>query len=60
MISTPDRQNAIALIDQELHAEARAANPTRWSRQIRSWSPIGNLCLNPERGTNGRKIRDAA
>ena len=44
----------------QLYAEARAANPARWSRQIRNWSPVGDVCLNPERDTNDRKIRDAA
>jgi transposase InsO family protein len=43
-----------------LYTEARAANPARWSRQIRNWSPVGDVCLNPERDTNHRKIRDAA
>ena len=43
-----------------LYAQARAANPTRWSRQTRDWSPIGDVCLNPERDTNADKIRDAA
>jgi putative transposase len=43
-----------------LYTEARAANPARWSRQIRNWSPVGDVCLNPERDTNDRKIRDAA
>ena len=44
----------------QLYTEARAANPSRWSRQIRNWSPVGDVCLNPERDTNDHKIRDAA
>ena len=50
------------LLDRRTHLyiEARAANPTRWSRQTRNWSPVGDVCLNPERDTNDRKIRDAA
>jgi putative transposase len=44
----------------QLYTEARAANPTRWSRQIRNWAPVGDVCLNPERDTSDRKIRDAA
>jgi putative transposase len=50
------------LLDRRTHlyTEARAANPTRWSRKIRNWSPVGDVCLNPERDTNDRKIRDAA
>ena len=51
-----------ALLERRTHlyTEARAANPTRWSRQIRNWSPIGDICLNPEHDTNDHKIRDAA
>ncbi len=50
-----------ALLERRTHlyTEARAANPTRWSRQIRNWSPVGDVYLNPERGTDDRKIRDA-
>jgi putative transposase len=44
----------------QLYTEVRAANPARWSRRIRNWSPVGDVCLNPERDTNDRKIRDAA
>ena len=43
----------------KLYTEARAANPARWSREIRNWSPVGDVCLNPERDTGGREIRDA-
>ena len=43
-----------------LYTEARAANPARWSRRIRNWSPVGDVRLNPERDTNDHKIRDAA
>jgi hypothetical protein len=45
---------------KQLYADARAANPRRWSGRIRNWSPMGNVCLNPEHNTNGRKTRDAA
>ena len=44
----------------QLYTKARAANPARWSRQIRNWSPIGDVCLNPERDTSDHKIRDAS
>jgi transposase InsO family protein len=62
---TPNARHAgegRALLERRTHlyTEARAANPTRWSGQIRDWSPIGDVCLNPERDTNDRKIRDAA
>ena len=62
---TPNARHAgedRALLERRTHlyTEARAANPARWSRQIRNWSPVGDVCLNPERDTNDRKIRDAA
>ena len=49
------------LLDRRTHlyTEARAANPARWSRQIRNWSPVGDVCLNPERDTRDREIGDA-
>jgi putative transposase len=43
----------------QLYTAARAANPARWSRQIRNWSPVREVCLNPERDTSDREIRDA-
>ena len=62
---TPNARHAgedRALLERRTHlyTEARAANPARWSGQIRNWSPVGDVCLNPERGTDDRKIRDAA
>jgi hypothetical protein len=44
----------------QLYTDARAANPARWSRHIRNWAPVCEVCLNPERDTSDRKIRDAA
>jgi transposase InsO family protein len=32
-----------------LYQRAREANPRRWSGQIRDWTPIGAVTLNPER-----------
>lgn len=32
-----------------LYLQARARNPSRWSRQTRDWSPIDAVTLNPER-----------
>ena len=32
-----------------LYLQARARNPTRWSRHTRNWEPIGAVALNPER-----------
>ena len=33
----------------EVYTQARALNPSRWSRHTRNWSPIGAVTLNPER-----------
>jgi len=32
----------------ELYERARAANPERWTRDIRNWSPVGIVILNPQ------------
>jgi transposase InsO family protein len=32
-----------------LYQAAREANPARWSRQTRNWTPMGHVTLNPER-----------
>jgi len=44
----------------QLYANARAANPARWSQQTRNWQPVGAVWLNPERENGTQKIRDAA
>jgi transposase InsO family protein len=33
----------------QVYTQARARNPSRWSRHTRNWSPIGAVTLNPER-----------
>jgi putative transposase len=33
----------------ELYTQAKAANPRRWSRHTRNWTPIAAVTLNPER-----------
>ena len=32
----------------EVYREAKRKNPLRWSRQTRSWSPVGEVRLNPD------------
>jgi putative transposase len=32
----------------DLYSRARAANPERWTRSARDWSPVGLIVLNPE------------
>jgi len=36
---------------RRLYDEARAANPSRWSRSTRNWTPKMIVTLNPERTT---------
>lgn len=43
------QDGAILRDRHELYQRARAANPARWSRQTRNWTPIGAVTLNPER-----------
>ncbi len=50
---TPDErhfghEHSVLAGRRELYAQARAANPERWSRAIRNWSPVGLVVLNPE------------
>lgn len=33
---------------QDVYERARQTNPSRWSREIRDWSPIAEVHLNPE------------
>jgi hypothetical protein len=33
----------------ELYSPARELNPRRWSRNTRTWTPVGAVALNPER-----------
>ena len=49
---TPDerhcgREHGILAKRHQLYQRARAANPERWSRATRNWTPIGLVVLNP-------------
>ena len=51
---TPDerhcgREHRILAKRHRLYQRARAANPERWSRNTRNWTPIGLVVLNPPR-----------
>ena len=51
---TPDQRHsgkdaAILKNRDEVYAKARAANPRRWSKHTRDWTPVGDVALNPER-----------
>ncbi|CAN5764909.1 hypothetical protein BH09MYX1_BH09MYX1_66980 [soil metagenome] len=43
------RDTAILKARRSLYEAAREANPRRWSRNIRNWTPVGPVYLNPER-----------
>jgi len=42
-------ENYVLARRHELYQQARLANPERWSRSTRNWSPVGLVTLNPER-----------
>ena len=51
---TPDerhygKEQGVLARRQDLYERARQANPERWSRSTRNWSPVGPVVLNPER-----------
>lgn len=43
------REHDVLARRHALYERARRANPERWSRGTRNWSPVGNVTLNPER-----------
>jgi transposase InsO family protein len=46
------KDNAILARRKRVYELARARRPERWSRATRNWSPIEQVVLNPEAGTN--------
>jgi putative transposase len=53
---TPDQRHAglegaVLARRHSLYERARRANPDRWSRGVRNWSPVGAVVLNPEPGS---------
>jgi putative transposase len=51
---TPDerhfgREHEVLARRAQLYEQARQANPARWTGEIRNWSPVGLVVLNPER-----------
>ena len=46
---------AILAARAEVYAAAKARTPSRWSRDIRNWTPIGEVTLNPERSRGDMK-----
>jgi putative transposase len=52
---TPDQRHAgldgaVLAQRRRLYERARRANPERWTRGVRNWSPVGAVLLNPEPG----------
>ena len=50
---TPDERHAgldteVLARRRALYERARRANPDRWSRGVRNWSPVGEVVLNPD------------
>lgn len=50
---TPDerhhgREHVVLKRRHTLYARARASHPERWSRNVRDWTPVGTVVLNPE------------
>jgi putative transposase len=43
------RDRPLLTARHELYQRARQANPRRWSRQTRDWTPVAAVTLNPER-----------
>jgi len=43
------KERAVLARRQDLYERARQANPERWTRKTRNWSPVGLVVLNPER-----------
>jgi putative transposase len=54
------REHAILARRHELYQRAKRANPERWSRNTRNWSPVGEVLLNPEPNAAGEAIAAAS
>lgn len=63
---TPDdrhsgRENEIVAQRKKVYEQARLRKPERWTGPTRNWEPIGEVCLNPGRPTDGnRQSQEAA
>lgn len=44
----------------QLYTKAREANPRRWTRSTRNWTPVGTVHLNPERSDHRQELPLAA
>ena len=53
---TPDerhygREGAVLAARRDVYERARRRRPERWPREIRNWTPVGAVVLNPEPAT---------
>ena len=44
----------------ETYEQARRRQPSRWSRGTRNWSAVGEVVLNPQRGTERVGVQESA
>lgn len=53
-------QERILKAREAVYREARNHNPTRWSRNIRNWEPVGTVHLNPDHEDLNRTAKNQA
>jgi len=54
------RQNQVLAAREAVYTKAREKNPTRWSRGVRDWTPIGAVQLNPDHEDLNRTAQNQA
>lgn len=62
---TPDQRHKgedIELLAKrhQVYLKAKAANPSRWSGEVKNWQPVKEVYLNPEKKEVGNEISQAA
>lgn len=62
---TPDQRHKgkdIELLAKrhQVYLKAKAANPSRWSGEVKNWQPVKEVYLNPETIEKGNEINQAA
>ena len=54
------REEEILSKRKETYEQARRRQPNRWSRGTRNWSAVGEVVLNPQRGTETVVVQESA
>jgi putative transposase len=54
------REGEILCKRVETYEQARRRHPNRWSRGTRNWSAVGEVVLNPQRGTERVGVQESA